>query len=87
MNARFWQEGEPIQMRCDEQGRPQRFRWGAETHAVSEICNRWRVNDSWWKTPAAGWREYIKLTTADGLLCLLAHDEAQNGWVLVRVYD
>jgi hypothetical protein len=33
------------------------------------------------------WREYVKVTTDTGLLCLLYHDLIQSGWFLARVYD
>ncbi len=87
MNARFWQDGESVQVTCDAHGRPLSFHWSSETHAVEQICNRWRVDDGWWRSNDQGWREYIKLITENGLLCLLAHDLAQDRWVLVRVYD
>jgi hypothetical protein len=36
--------------------------------------------------PMSG-REYIKLATNEGLLCLLARDLRRDVWLLVRVYD
>ena len=91
MNARLWGEGEPVSVECDEHGRPLRFRWGSQTHQVERICNRWRVHEGWWRLPTAGeqsgWREYVKLTTTSGLLCLLGRDLQDNIWELVRLYD
>jgi hypothetical protein len=33
------------------------------------------------------WREYVKVTTDTGLLCLLYRDLHDGGWFLARVYD
>jgi hypothetical protein len=33
------------------------------------------------------WREYIKVTTDTGLLCLLYRNLHDGGWFLARVYD
>jgi hypothetical protein len=32
-------------------------------------------------------REYVKLLTQDGTLCLLYQDHVNGGWFLARVYD
>ena len=33
------------------------------------------------------WREYVKVTTDTGLLCLLYQDMHDGGWFLARIYD
>ncbi|RME81668.1 MAG: hypothetical protein D6775_13020 [Caldilineae bacterium] len=86
MSARLWQSGEAIRVVCDEYGRPLRFWWRGTRHEVAQICNRWRVHARWWQA-SDGWREYIKLTTEDGLLCLLACDLEHQVWELARLYD
>jgi hypothetical protein len=35
----------------------------------------------------AVWREYLKVTTDTGLLCLLYRELPAGGWFLARVYD
>ena len=87
VNARFWPDGEPVQMTTDERGRPLRFLWQGERHTVDCICNRWRVDEDWWRGGGRSWRDYIKLTTKEGLLCLLVYDLVRDDWLLVRVYD
>ncbi len=87
MTARLWAQGEPIAVDCDTAGRPVRFAWQARTHEVERVCNRWRVSEEWWKTDPGAWREYIKLVTRDGLLCLLARDLDREAWWLIRLYD
>lgn len=86
MNARLWHEGQAIAMTCDAHGKPLRFRWAGQRHVVERICNRWRVHEGWWQGEQ-GWREYIKLTTEDGLLCLVVRDLTHDTWALVRLYD
>ena len=86
MNARLWAHGEPVTVTCDEHGRPLAFHWGGRRYAVERVCNRWRVKGAWWKGET-GEREYIKLATTGGLLCLLARAWEEEAWVLVRVYD
>ncbi len=87
MNARLWRDGEPIAMTCDKTGRPQHFRRGSHTHQVEHVCNRWRVHEGWWRDKENGWREYIKIATSDGLLCLVVRDMENDVWFLVRLYD
>ena len=50
-----------IQVDTDEFGTPLRLRLDGTTHGEVGICNRWRVDDDWWRTPTA--RAYFKLVT------------------------
>ena len=56
-----------------------------EVHTVDFICNRWRDGGAWWSGESD--REYIKLATESGLLCVIAKDVDDERWVMVRVYD
>jgi len=56
-----------------------------EIHIVDLVCNRWRDGGAWWSGESE--REYIKLATESGLLCLIARDVGGDEWVMVRVYD
>jgi hypothetical protein len=85
--TRLWPEGEPVQVAAEPAGTPQAFLWRGAWHPVTAIANRWRVRASWWTLDGEAWREYIKLTTTDGLLCILAHDLQSDEWRLVRLYD
>jgi hypothetical protein len=74
-------------------GVPACFAWQGMSHRVVDVCNRWRIHTRWWEPSAAGgtggmiWREYVKVTTDIGLLCLLYRDLQDGGWFLARVYD
>ncbi len=83
----LWAQGEPITVSCAADGRPVSFTWQAHTHAVERVCNRWRVSEQWWREDDAACREYIKLVTRDGLLCLLARNLAEDTWQMIRLYD
>ncbi|NIV32630.1 MAG: hypothetical protein GWN58_25255 [Anaerolineae bacterium] len=45
------------------------------------------MHTRWWEPEEAVWREYVKVTTGTGLLCLLYRDLLAGGWFLARVYD
>jgi protein ImuB len=85
--TRLWPEGEPVQVETGPDGAPQAFLWRGARHPVAAVANRWRVRTGWWIREGEAWREYLKLTTADGLLCILAHDLRDSTWRLVRLYD
>lgn len=85
--TRLWSQGEPVQMQLDPAGAPRAFLWAGAWHPIAHIASRWRAHTGWWTPEAAAWQEYVKLTTADGLLCVLAHDLRSNEWRLVRLYD
>jgi hypothetical protein len=63
------------------------FFWQGMSHPISNRHNRWRIHTRWWEPHESIWREYIKVTTDTGLLCLLYHDLRDGGWFLARVYD
>lgn len=83
--TRLWPNGDPIQVVTGPDGLPQAFLWRAAWHPVAAIANRWRVRVTWWSDEA--WREYVKLTTADGLLCTIYRDLKTGDWFCARVYD
>jgi len=84
--SRLWPEGQAVSVWGDE-GTPTRFAWHGAFHSVLETCNRWRIHTRWWEPGQAVWREYVKVTTDTGLLCLLYRDLPSAGWFLARVYD
>ena len=70
-------EGHPlVQVETDAAGIPVRLRMDGTTHGEVGICNRWRLDDDWWRTPVA--RAYFKLVTRDGLLCTIYLDEIRR---------
>lgn len=81
----LWPAGDPIQVSADALWRPLRFVWRDQVHPVSEIANRWRVDEDWWQGRV--WREYFKLITATGLLVIVFRDLLTGEWYLQRLYD
>ena len=84
--TRLWPEGQAIEV-CDCEEIPGGFRWSGASHRVLEVCNRWRVHTRWWEPNETIWREYWKVATDGGLLCLIFHDFLTDRWYLQRVYD
>ena len=74
-----------IQVETDGDGRPLRLRLDGSTHGEVGVCNRWRVDDDWWRNLVA--RAYYKVVTRDGLLCTLYLDELRGTWHLERIFD
>ena len=93
--TRLWSEGEPVTVWGSEEN-PSAFDWRGEHHRVEGICNRWRVHTRWWEQDGTIQREYLKLTTDTGLLCLLCRDllpptplraNTDTQWFIARLYD
>jgi len=84
--TRLWVEGQPIKV-WGEGGSPEGFLWDEEPQRVTEVCNHWRVHTRWWEPEQAVWREYWKVITEAGVLCLIYRDLQLGGWFLARVYD
>ena len=84
--TRLWLNGEAIET-WGADDTPAGFFWAGTAHCIVEICNRWRVHTRWWEPEEALWREYLKVTTQDGLLCLIYRDLIGGGWFFSRLYD
>lgn len=84
--TRLWLEGETVSVWGDE-GAPSGFVWQGVSHRVLQVCNGWRVHTRWWEPEQAIWREYVKVATDTGLLCLLYRDLLKGSWFLSRIYD
>lgn len=69
----------------DGDGAPLRLRWRRWRAEVAAVCNRWRVEDDWWRSVVA--RDYYKVRLADGTLCVIFRDRQTGKWHLQRVYD
>jgi hypothetical protein len=92
--TRLWPEGEAVEIWGSEgnpaanpEANPTAFIWRGRSHGIERVHNRWRVHTRWWEPPGLVWREYLKVTTDTGLLCLLFHDLLAGEWFLARVYD
>jgi hypothetical protein len=94
--TRLWPEGEAVESWGGGET-PSGFTWQGTAHQIQEVCNRWRLHTRWWDArpgtaPAdtlgpGTWREYVKVATDRGLLCLLYQDLHSGQWYLARVYD
>jgi hypothetical protein len=57
--------------------------WAGRREPV-EVCNQWRVEESWWRDPIA--RDYYKLV-GQHWLALIYRDRLAGTWHLERLYD
>jgi hypothetical protein len=72
-----------IDVDLDATGQPCRLRWAGTSEQV-EVCNRWRIDEEWWRRPVS--RDYYKLA-GRSLLALVYRDLVDGSWHLERVYD
>lgn len=84
--TRLLSGGEPVETWGGE-GTPDGFIWQNAPHRILEVTNCWRVHTRWWEPRETVWRQYLKVVTDSGLLCLIFRDLQRGGWFLVRVYD
>jgi hypothetical protein len=85
--TRLLAEPEPLAVDLTAAGVPVRFIWRGSAHEVDMVANRWRVTSTWWVAGAEAAREYFKVVTTEGLLCIVYRDMAAGGWFMARVYD
>jgi hypothetical protein len=81
--TRLLREHPLIDAELDVAGRLVAFSWAGRREAV-EVCNRWRVDESWWRQPIA--RDYFKVVGARWL-ALVYLDRIDGSWHLERLYD
>ena len=84
--TRLWPEGERVKVWGKEET-PAGFDWHGEPHRILDICNRWRIHSRWWEPDHAIWREYLKVVTDTGFLCLIYRDLWSDNCFLSRIYD
>jgi hypothetical protein len=81
--TRLLREHPPIDVELDGLGGPVAIRWAGRREAV-EVCNRWRIEEQWWRHPIA--REYFKVV-GRSWLALVYFDRVDGTWHLERLYD
>jgi hypothetical protein len=81
--TRLLHEHPAIDVDLGSDGEPVAFRWNGRRERI-EVCNRWRVEESWWSRPIA--RDYFKVAGRNWL-ALLYLDRADGTWHLERLYD
>ena len=81
--TRLLREHPAIDAELDADGRLVAIRWNGRREAV-EVCNRWRVEESWWQEPIA--RDYFKVVGRQLAGPRLPRPGAGT-WHLERLYD
>ena len=95
MMTRLWPQGQEIQTYGSEGLYRQKdgetmatgFEYQGHSHRIVNVCNCWRIHTRWWEPTRCVWREYLKVTTDTGLLCLIYHELTSGEWYLARIYD
>jgi hypothetical protein len=81
--TRLLREHPSIDVELGSDGEPVSFRWNGRREQI-EVCNRWRVDESWWSQPIA--RDYYKVA-GQSWLALVYLDRVDGTWHLERLYD
>ncbi len=72
-----------IEAELDPGGALVAIRWAGRREPV-EVCNRWRIDEAWWREPIA--RDYFKVV-GTRWLALVYYDRLARSWHLERLYD
>jgi DNA-binding transcriptional LysR family regulator len=81
--TRLLREHPSIDVELNLNGELAAFRWNGRREQV-EVCNRWRVEESWWSRPIA--RDYFKVA-GQNWLALVYFDRVDGTWHIERLYD
>ncbi len=72
----------PIRVTTDPQGLPRALVWPDRIRQVAAVYETWRERTRWWSLPIE--RDYFRLETADGQVCVVFHDLRSGRWLLER---
>ena len=81
--TRLLHEHPAVEAELDTDGRLVAIRWNGRRVPV-EVCNRWRVEEDWWREPIS--RDYFKIVAREWL-ALIYLDRVEGTWHLERLYD
>ena len=81
--TRLLREHPEIDAELDREGALVAIRWNGRREPV-EVCNRWRVEEAWWRRPIA--RDYFKVAGTHWL-ALVYLDRTDGTWHLERLDD
>ena len=85
--TRLWPDGESLAVEVDDHGRPLRFTWRERRHQLQQVQQRWQVDSEWWSDEGRIWRDYLAVTTTEGLFCVIYQDLLSREWFLAKLYD
>ena len=81
--TRLLREHPAIEVETVATGQLVAIRWNGRREPV-EVCNRWRIEEAWWREPIA--RDYFKVVGRQWL-ALVYLDRVARTWHLERLYD
>ena len=71
----------------DSEERPVRFRWQGRLYRLQRVQQRWQVDSDWWSAEGRVWRDYLAVTTFEGIFCVIYYDHLRDGWFVGCMYD
>ena len=85
----------PVEVWCVGRGGPPcRLRWRGRIAWVATVEASWHWSEGWWRSAgdqlagdAAARRRYHRLTTSDGLRCVVYRDLLVRRWYLEAILD
>jgi hypothetical protein len=84
--ARLFISPRKVRVQTSITGEPASLLWRGRWEPV-RACARWRLEDDWWRQGGEVVREYYKLQTASATICVVFHDEVEDGWYLEKILD
>ena len=82
--TRLLREHPLIDAEVDRSGALVAIRWNGRREPV-EVCNRWRIDELWWRQPIA--RDYFKVVGQHWLALVVLRPHRWNAGHLERLYD
>jgi hypothetical protein len=83
--SRLYGVGLPIEVDTDAHGVPVSFRLNNQVYPVTQVADRWRIDEDWWDQRT--WREYFKILGAGSVIFILYRELTTKQWFLQRYYD
>lgn len=84
--ARLFVPAKKVRVRTDPAGEVAALYWRGHWERA-RACNRWRLEDDWWRPGGEVVREYRKLLTDSSLVCVVYRDEVTGEWYIERIMD
>ncbi len=84
--SRLFSPPRKARVRIGDEGLPTSLFWQGRWQAA-RVSNRWRLEDDWWRQGGEIVREYFRLRTESGLVCVVFRDEVAGEWYLERILD
>jgi hypothetical protein len=83
--SRLLSQPQELKVKTNVDGLPASFVRKGRAERITEVYQRWRVADLWWKGEVA--RDYFMIGTERDFICDIYRDMTTNTWYLSRIHD